>query len=195
MNATNPKNLSPFAQAALALDDDFAQLERLSGEIDRLAIDTDNGLDRAKLLLVRFGECGERVGQNIQALATALSESQKRAEKAAQSVSARAALVQERQQEANRLLERFQGLGEMVRKVTEAVVQLQNPAKGALSPEEKALLVKHLPELNEKLGVLADEAFKIKDEARESKMKALEKDADALGQSMQAMRRKLSSLG
>ncbi len=58
--APNPKNLSSFARSALALGEEFSQLQRLSGELERLPIDTDNGLEWGRLLLARFSECGQR---------------------------------------------------------------------------------------------------------------------------------------
>lgn len=190
----NPKNLSPFALSALALDEEFSQLERLSGELDRLPIDTDNGLERGRLLLTRFSECGQRVGENIQVLAKELTEAQVRAQAAAQTVSARADLIQARQQEANVLSERFKTLGEKVRKVTETVGQLKVTGKAELAGEEKALLSQHLPELDSRLGTLVDEANLIKIAAKATQLKSLERDADAMAQSIQSVRRKLGSL-
>src|SRR4051812_34657055 len=90
----NPKKLSPLAQAALSLDEEFNRLVQLGGELERAPIETDNGLERARLLLQRFGETGERLGENIQALAQALAEAQARAQITTQAVAARAQLVQ-----------------------------------------------------------------------------------------------------
>jgi hypothetical protein len=192
--APSSKDLSAFAQAALTLDAEFAQFERLSGELERLEIDSDSGLERGRLLLTRVSECGQRVGVDIQALASALTEAQARAQAAAQAVSVRADLVQARQQQVNVLADRFKALGEMVRAVTEAVGQLKLSGKSELSPEAKGLLAQHLPELESRLGGLIDEALNIKLEARSAQMKGLERDADSMAQSIQAVQKKISLL-
>jgi hypothetical protein len=194
MSTANPKQQSDFAQAALALDADFEQLERLSGELDRLAIDSDSGLERAKALLLRFGECGQRIGDEMQALARSLEEARTRAEASANRVAERAAAIQKRQIEADRLLQRFQALSEMVRKVTEAAGALQQSLKKDASDEERRALIRNLPELDSKLGVLIDEAFKIRQDAQEANLKTLHRNADSLGQTLQSVRRKLGSL-
>jgi hypothetical protein len=193
---TNPaqKNLSPFAHSALTLDEDFGELDRVAAQLERLDLDTENGLDQARKLLVRFTECGNRIGEGVQALAKALDEARTRAEKSAESVSQRAAMVQARQQEAQKLVDRFTQLAETVRKVTAAVGELQKSAEGGLAEEGRALLIKNLTGIDAQLDTLSNEAGKLRADAREARQKTLEKNADALEQSLQSVRRKLSAL-
>ena len=89
MSAPDKKNLSPFGLAALALDAEFVELERLSGQIERIAIESDSGLERAQSLLIKFAECGQRVADGVIAFSKALQDAHVRAEKAGQTVSAR----------------------------------------------------------------------------------------------------------
>ena len=192
MNTVNPQNLSPFGQVALALDAEFTQFNELSGQIDRLDIDSESGLERGKKLLAAFSECGERVGTGIQELAKQLDVARTQAESAAEIVTARASAIQKRHEESERLLVKFQTLADMVRKVTTAVAQLQKPAGGKLSDEDRAHLVQFLPEINTQLGVLFDEASKLQEEASAAKNKTVERNADYLRQSLQAIRGRLS---
>lgn len=194
MNIVPPpaKNLSPFGQASLALDQDFSELERLAGEIERMEIQTDNGFERAKKLLGHFGETGERIGSGVQAMARELEAARARAEAAATIVSAKAAAIQQRQIQENEMSERFNALGEMVRKVTTSMAQLQKPAGTTLSEEERNLLTQHLPEMDSRLGMLVDEARKLQADAEAIQLKSMVKNADAMAQSLDAARRKLS---
>jgi hypothetical protein len=187
----SPSESSPFAQAALALDEEFAQLERLSGEIERQDVETDNGLERSKLLLVRFTECSQRIGEGVQRLSSTLNDARTRAEQAASSVAARAQLIQERQNRVDAILGRFQNLSEMVAKVTGLIGQLQKNDRGELNDEQKKMLIEKLPEIDRQMGTLIDEAQKIRGEAREQNLRALEKNADSLGQTLQSARQKL----
>lgn len=186
------KILSAFGESAISLDHDFGMLEQLSGQLERLEIETDSGLERARVLLSRFSETGLKIGDGIQALAKNLDEARARAEKAAELVSTRAMEVQKRQNEAEQLLARFQQLGEMVKKITAAVSQLKKPEGGKLSDDEKSLLLKYLPELNAQLDILLGETRRLKDDAQAAKHKALEKNADSLNQSLQAVRNRLN---
>ncbi|MFL5814980.1 MAG: hypothetical protein ACJ763_15500, partial [Bdellovibrionia bacterium] len=66
------KVLSSFAEAALSLDKDFTELDTLSGQLERLDLNSDSGLERAKEILAKFGECGGRIGDGVQKLAKEL---------------------------------------------------------------------------------------------------------------------------
>lgn len=197
MNSPNKKddrNISEFFQSAAALDADFAELERLGGQLDRLEIDSDNGLEQAQKRLARFSECGERIGTGIMALAKALDETRARAEKLAEVVRARAVVVQERQNETQRLLMRFQSLGELAKKINATIAGLKKPVKkGELTDDEKALLSQHMPEIDSKLGMLLDEARKLREDARKVNMKALERNAETLSQALLSARRQLGT--
>jgi hypothetical protein len=194
MTFSNLKNLTAFAEAALNLDAEFQQLEQLGGQIDRLTIDSDSGLDRAKLLLGRFGECGSRIGEGVQNLAKELEAARARAEKAAELVSARAAAVQARQEAATGLLSRFQTLGEMAGKISSAVTQLRDSTDGAMTEEQRSLLISRLPEVNSQLDVLIEEALRIKEDAIAANLTTLERNADSLGQSLRHARGRLNSV-
>jgi chromosome segregation ATPase len=195
MSNITQENFSAFGKAAVSLDNDFAEFERLGGQIERLSVDSENELERAQQLLAKFGECGERIGTGMQDLAKSLEEARTRAEKAAQGVSARLPQIQERLKEHEQLKERLRALSEMVRGVSEAVGQLKKPAGEKFSDEEKALLSTQLKEFDSQLGGLVEQANKLHEDARNSKMKSLERNADSLSQTLQSARRKLSAFG
>src|SRR4051794_29616402 len=121
MSVTTIQNLSSFGQAALALDNDFSELDRLGGQIERLEFESDAGFEKMQQLLTRFSECGQRIGEGVQTLARSLEEARGRAEKAATFVSERANQVHERHLEREQMFDRFRVLGESVRSVSSAV--------------------------------------------------------------------------
>jgi len=190
---TNTEKKSPFAESALNLDNAFTELEQLSGQIERLELESDSGLERAKQLLGKFAECGQRIGEGVQVLAKSLEESRARAEAAANVVSARALDIQKRQDENDQMLARFGTLGESVRKISETIVQFKKPAGEKLSDEERELLTKQLPELDSQLSGLIDEAQGLRVDAHQLKLKSIERNADSLSQTLLSARRKLGS--
>jgi hypothetical protein len=64
--------------------------------------------------------------------------------------------------------------------------------KTALSQEERAMLTAHIPELDQKLGLLIEEARKLQEDARAANMRTTERNADSMSQTLQSARRKLS---
>jgi chromosome segregation ATPase len=185
------KEVSPFIEAALKLDDDFQELERLAGNLERAEIDSDAGLERGRDLLGKFGECSSRIGAEIQALASSLEDSRARAEKAAESAANRAALIQERFNKTNSLNERFKNLSEMVRMVSDGIAQFKKPGGQAMTEEERKFLSGKLPELDSQMSDLGAQAVKLKEEARHENMRMLERNADSLEQTLASARQKL----
>jgi uncharacterized membrane protein len=190
--SNNIKNTA-FADSAINLDSAFTELEELSGQIERLDIESDSGLERAKQLLGKFAEAGQRIGDGVQVLAKSLEDSRSRAEAAAQIVSARAGDIQKRQEENDQMLSRFGALGESVKKISEKIIQFKKPAGEKLSEDERDALTKQLPELDSQLSGLIDEAQGLRVDAQQLKLKSVERNADSLSQTLLSARRKLSS--
>ncbi len=94
---------SAFGQTALTLDSGFQDLERIQGQLQRLELESDSGLERAKELLVEFTPASEVVVSGVQALAQALNDSRARAETAARFVAERALEVQKRHEVASQM--------------------------------------------------------------------------------------------
>ena len=194
-NLNSSKAPSSFARAALELDAEFSEIERLSGAIENLSVDTESGLDRAQRLLAEFSECGERVGKGIQNLGGALEEARSRAEAAIAAVSTKALLVKQRQNETDLMLERFRGLGEMVRAINATAAKLKKTDGQSLSDQDKSALAQHIPELDTQVGRILDELQRLRDDAKSSSMRSLERDAESMGQALKSVRSRLSQLG
>ncbi len=186
----NSKDSSLFVTSALALDADFSEMERLADQLESLSIESEYGFDQSCKLLTRFGSCGERIGNGIQILAKELETARVRAEASAARVAVILEQVQKRKQANDKLTERFQTLGEMVKTVNASVVNLTAKVDGT----EKETLKTHLPTITAQLSVLMDEANRLKEDSKNANLKQMEKNAFALGQSLLSVKNKIATL-
>jgi len=189
---TTASRPSDLVSTALALDQEFGRFERLADELDRLDVETENGLAQAAKVLGHFSDAGEKIGVNIEALAETLGQARARAEKAAERVAVRAERVRQRREESDRIHERFRLLGEMVHKVSSALGDLQRARKdGRFTDQEFKSIAGSLPEIGTNLSVLAEEARKVEAEAQAANLKSLVKEADSMAQSLVSAKSKL----
>lgn len=194
MTSPSTKDLSAFGKAAIGLDVEFSQFQRLAREIEAVQLNSDAGMERARRLFSHFDECGQKIGAGMQALASSLDEARQLTDAAAKSVAERAHAMKQRQQETEQLMERYRALGEMVGKTNEAVTQLRPLHDAGMTNEVTELLASRLPEFTSQLGVLVEEARKLMRDAHEANMKTLERNADSLRQSLQAAQSRLEGL-
>lgn len=192
MTKNKTPNLSEFGEAALALDREFLQMERLARELERLENPNDKGLERSQTLLAEVEVSRERMAANMQVMVQALELLRQRNESAEKIIAERAAVVQERQIAGEKLLERYRLLAEMVRQITAAIIPFQRLKGDNISPDDRAALASHIPQINEQLAVLVEESNKLMKDARDACMKALERNTDSLRQSLEAVRRRLT---
>lgn len=192
MASINTNNISEFGNAALALDQDFGEFERLAHKIESLSIDSDSGFDQAQKLLVKIDECGKRIGTNMQLLSQKLEDARKATEEAAQAVSTRALAVQQRQKETQFMLERLRNLGETVKDITSKLTQVRQDTEPASEAERKTQLANRLPEFDGELALVVEDINKLMLDARTLRMKTLERNADSLRQSLQAARHRFT---
>lgn len=188
------KSASPFAQAALALDSYASELERISNEITNLNIESDNGFERARRLLEKSEGVGKNIGEGMQTLTVSLEDLRQRIENSAQRVTASAVVVEQRHQLTEQLMERLRGLGEMAGKVTVTIDGLRLPKSHVLSEEDKNFISQSIPAFSSQLGVLVDEAYRLKQDAASANMKNLERNSDSLRQTLQSARNHLNLL-
>jgi hypothetical protein len=179
------KDRSSFALAALALDSDFQELERISGQLERHEYVSEGDFEHARKLLAAFGECGQRIGGGVQRLASELEQARARAEKAAQIVGERSELILKRQEESQVMLDAFQALALKARGITESMQ--------ALKDQDRVALLARLPALTAELDVLAGEVTQLEQEAESRGLKGLARDAGSMRQSLNAARERLKA--
>jgi phage-related protein len=187
------KNLSPFAEVALQLDAEFAEILRLSDQLEQLDVESEFGLEQAKKILLRFSENGARAGESMHALAKHLNDLRERSEVAAKTMAERAQIVEKFHAKQQNLLSQFQLLGNAVRAVTQGIGELRKSDAKQLSDSEKAQVKEQLPELTSKLALLIDQSKNLKVDAQAAKLKSLEKNAHALSQTLANAQNKLGT--
>jgi chromosome segregation ATPase len=188
------KTQSPLVQSILTLDESFAELNRLSGQIDKLDLRTDADFERAQRLMNLFNEAALGVGSGVVAMSNALNEARAQAERAAEIVAVRAADMQKLQTERQQRMDAYRQLGEKVQALTASLNDLKRPAGEQPSEEDRAKISMRLSELELQLQPLIDEATQLKEEARLAKMSVLEESAHSLSQSLQALTKRLGTL-
>lgn len=167
------KDQSEFISAALSLEETFAGLEQLAQSLERLELDCEPNLERAKKLLIRFSQQSTGLQGALESFSQSLLARRQSVERAVAMVEARAPLVNEKFREAEEKLARFQELANRVTTLTGEA--------GRLGPTE----------VLQQLQSLAEEAASIQDEARRSKLRTLENNAKNLKATLKELSRKL----
>lgn len=185
--------LSPFGESAVTLDVELSKFDSLSKELERLAVESDKGLERGITLVQEINSCRERIEVAMRTMAKALSEVQTRHQSLEALIAERSALVESRRQNADSLFSRFKMLGDMVEKINDKVAELRTNA-GEISEEDRQEIIARLPALDTQMGTLVEEARKLMEEAKGINMQFLERNVDALRKSLLAARNRIHLL-
>lgn len=184
-------SLSSFGRAALKLDTDFSELERLSGQLQRVEIDSDSGLDRAVKILEQFAVHGQAIATGIQDFSTLLQEARLRSEAAAKLVSERAELIGQRKGQQNQIREKLNRVEQDVKVVNENLRGMKREGKSEFSEAERNQIRAELERLNGDLKKFLSDVQEIKDAATQSKFKSIERDAQSLLDALRTSSRRL----
>jgi chromosome segregation ATPase len=193
------ENLSDFGRLALGLDHDFAELERLSGQLIRLELESDVGLERSVKLLHEFAERGQSIAQGVQVFGQALEEARGRAEGAAKLVAERATQIQRRKIELEQIQEKFGQLGAKVQAANAELAAMKNltgadPSSVSASSDEQVRIPEQLRRIDAQLEGFLNEAQAIREEAKNASMRTVERNAESLFGTLQSVRRKLGQV-
>ena len=180
MSAIRLENLSSFGRLAVKLDTDFAELTRLSGQLQRLDIDSDSGFEHAVKILNQFAQHGSSISEGIQEFSKCLQEARERSEVAAKAVSERAELIRGRKDKQDQMRAQLELVGDNVRAVNASLAGFRKEGRTEFSGEEKRQLKSELERLNVDLRKYLGDAQAIKEAARQSKFKSVERDAQDL---------------
>lgn len=186
------ETLSAFGKAAIDLDAELSAYDKLGADIERSDLDSEKGLQKLQELLKSVDEKRAELGAQMQKFAQHLQNARERCDQVEGLVTLKTNELSSRLLLADGLFKRFQMLGEMVSAITESLGALKKPENEELSGEEKAAMVGRLPEFNEKIAVLINEAGKLVNDARDAKLKTLEQNADAMKQTLQSAKNKFN---
>jgi chromosome segregation ATPase len=178
--------LSPFGRLALKLDGDFSELSRLSGQLERLDLESESDLDHAVKLLSQFSQHGQEFAQDMQEFSKSLKEAHERSEAAAKSVGERAHQVQERHQRRSQLQDKLA--------LVEHDIKTASAMLAGSRKDDKLIIKAQFEQLSQKLVGFIESGQAIKEEAVRLKFKRIEREALSMLDTLQALRRKIQSI-
>jgi len=188
------ESLSDFGRAAVKLDNDFTELVRLSGQLKRLDIDSESGLDRAVKILSQFAQHGQNISAGIQDFSKFLQEARQRAEVAAQLVTERAQQIRERKEIQSQIREKLGRVEQSVQTVNASLAGFKKEGSTNFSEKEKLQLRTELERINVDLKRFMADTQVIKDEAAGAKFKSVERDAQNLLDALRASCRRVDKI-
>jgi len=177
---------SPLVLAARRLTDELERFEALSGELGRVAINSDKSLHRARQGLEECAEHEAKLADSLRGFAQAMQDTQAAQVRCMELASAAAVRVQQRQEQRTELQRRLAVLGQNAREVSAPVASLPEGSEGvsgdALGP---------LQEVERRLDAVIAEAGEVGDAAQRDDWNDLQRDTQALQQQLQALRNKV----
>lgn len=190
MSTIRLDSLSPFGRMAVELDSNFSELTRLSGQLERLEIDSEGGLEHAVKLLNDFAARASAIAEGMQNFAQTLQEAQARSEAATRQVAERAHSIQERKQRQQQIHQKLTQVKQDVKAVNDSLAEFRKAGDG--SGGDKTRLHLEFERLSGQLSRFIADAQAIKAEAHQAKFKILERDAQALVDVLESSRRKVT---
>ncbi len=186
--------LSPFGRLAVKLDGDFAEFDRISGQIQRMEIQSDSDLDHAVKLLNKFAEHGRNISEGIQEFSKSLQDAREKSEASAKIVAERAQQVLQRKQEQDQLREKLAHVEQKAKAVNAGLAGIFTPPKAEISPHEKRAWTDQLGQLSVHLTGFIEEVGAIREEAGRAHFTGITRDTDSLLGTLQSAQRKLSTV-
>jgi hypothetical protein len=182
---------SDLQAAATALASELVLLEKTIHETDRLPIDSDKALQRARKMLESCASHEVLLAQHLQALAGAIQASQLRIQTCMDQTVELSRRIQERSEQRTALLERVAALGRRAHDIQAPIQSAMARGIDGSSPGEALIVVGEVVTLT---GTLLDEATSIATDARAADWADVARQADGLRQQIQAVRGKVVGL-
>jgi hypothetical protein len=176
--ASKAKDVSELVRAAEALETELANLEALSGTIQRIRLDSEKNIARAAHELSEALELPERLAQGLAGLAAAMQHMQARQSAALEPLTGRASAIQARKRRLDEHMEKFAALGQMA-----------GDASKLLQAGTKDQLV--VGDVRARLAALGDDAKALFEAARADDFPDVAREADALAKRVTALLRRL----
>lgn len=164
---------SPFVESALELEKAFREVEELAGSLHRHEFNSESSYEKARTLLLKFSERSQTLGNFLLALGQQLQERRETVERAVELVHQRMPEIQSQFLAAEAVADRFAGLGDKVRHLTQSAPQLP------------------LDKVDEGLQALTEEVQDLREQARGLKLRGMEKKAEDLAGSLKELARQL----
>lgn len=179
--ASKAKDVPELVRAAEALETELANLEALSGTVQRIRLDSEKNIARAARELSEALELPERLAQGLAGLAAAMQHMQARQNAALEPLSGRASDIQKRKRRLDEHMERFAALGQTAGDVSKL---LESGVKNPLV----------IGDVRAKLATLGDDAKTLFEAARADDFPDVAREADALSKRVTSLLRRLEGV-
>jgi DNA repair exonuclease SbcCD ATPase subunit len=177
---------NPLVVAARQLAEELERFETLSGELERMAINSEKSLQRARQGLEACAEHEAKLAERLRAFAQAMQETQAAQLRCIEQASAATGRIQERQTQRAELQRRLAVLGQNAREVSAPVASLPE-GSAAVSGD----MLAPLQEVERRLDAVIAEAGEVRSKAQLEDWHDLQRDTQALEQQLQALRNKI----
>jgi hypothetical protein len=188
------ENLSSFGRLAVQLDSEFSELTRISGQLQRLEIDSDSGLDRAVKLLGQFAEHGKNIAEGIQDFSKFLQEVRDQSEAATKVVAERAEVIRQRKEHQNQIQDKLNQITQSLKEANASLSGFRKEGKTEFSAEEKVQIKAQLERFGGEMKKFLVDAHSVKEEASQSNFKGIEREAQALLEALRSSSRKIDKV-
>jgi hypothetical protein len=192
MPSIRSEDLTPFGRLALKLDHELTELSRAGEQISKVDLESDGGMDDGIKILNRVAQYGQSVAQTMQDFSAALQQARDGAEAATKVVAERAQVIKQRRQEQDLLEEQLTRLKATVREAGASLAGFAKPPEGVPSEEDRKRIAAELEKVMTPMNTFIEAAQAIKARAARGKFKRLERQTDAMIDSLQASRKKIS---
>lgn len=191
MPTIRSEDLSPFGRLALQLDAAFTEMSRLNGQLQRLDIDSETGLERAVKILDQFAKAGQAVADGVQNFSTVLQEARAQSEAAAKAVMERAEVIGRRKREQRGLREELSRVEQAVAAVNAGLAAAGKNGKSESAGERNLRIRAELERVSGELKSFLADAQSVKEAAAGGKFKTIERDAQNLLDVLRASSRRV----
>lgn len=179
-SSTNSPEHSPLVSAAVSIENELAELERISRAACKIPLNSEKNIARAARELEQALALPERLSALLQELAAAMAGMQERQQATILPLSAFATEIQRRHRRLTEHMQAFAALGTAAAEVT-ARIQAGGSDRAAV-----------LSEVDAQLAKLTDDARALFELTRAEDFPDLMREADALKQRAAALRRRLT---
>jgi hypothetical protein len=177
---------SPLVVAARHLTDALQRFQAQSSELERLPINSEKSLQRARQGLEACAEHGTKLAESLRDFATAMQDVQLAQQRCVELSAAATQRVLERQTQRVQLQERLALLGQNAREVAAPVATQPEPSE-ASSGE----MLSNLKEVESRLDAVIAQASELCDQAQRDDWNDLQRDTQSLQHQLQAVRNRV----
>ncbi len=187
-NPHKPSPHAPLAAAVSAFEDELERFATLSAELEKTPLTSDKALVRAQKALSESTDCQARLAIQLQYVVGAIEGARVKQDGCLQQIMKAAERVRDRAREFAALVERFAGIGQRARDITEPVrAVLARKAEGAPGGE----LLTGLRDVLALTEAVIAEADTLSRDAKVADWPDIAREAESLKQQMQSARNRV----